>query len=77
MREKVLNVLEEVDAEIILYDGNEMIKDGVVDSFDLIEIVYSLEKGFEVEIGAEYVTREYFANKNTIINLMELLLQKK
>lgn len=51
-----------------------MMGDGLVDSFELIDIVSQLEEDFDIEIDGEYVTVENFANKDTIIVLMKKLL---
>lgn len=74
MTERILQILRDVNEEIISYDGTNMMGDGLVDSFELIDIVSQLEEEFDIEIDGQYVTVEYFANKDTIIALIKKLL---
>lgn len=74
MKEKILGVLQTVNEEIITYDGKNMILDGVIDSFDIIEIVAALEDEFEIDIDANDVVEANFLNKDATINLITKLL---
>ena len=64
MEERVLAILEENCEEILDYAGQNMLEDGIVDSFTLIAIVGDLEDEFDIEIDASYVIEEYFGNKD-------------
>lgn len=74
MKEKILDILRDVNEDILTYAGSNMMADGVIDSFELIDIVSRLEEEFHVEIDGEYVVVQNFANKETVISLMEKLL---
>lgn len=74
MEERVLEILKENCEEILDYTGDNMLEDGIVDSFTLIAIVGDLEDEFDIEIDASYVVEEYFGNKDAILGLMEKLL---
>lgn len=74
MKEKILDILRDVNEDILTYAGNNMMADGIIDSFELIDIVSRLEEEFHVEIDGEYVVVQNFANKETVISLMEKLL---
>lgn len=74
MEERILKILEENNADIITYDGDNMIEDGIIDSFEIIGIVSDLEEEFDIEIDAEYVIAENFLNKDAIIRLMKKLI---
>lgn len=76
MEEKILLILKDVNEDILSYTGNNMMADGVIDSFELIEIVGRLEEDFDMEIDGEYVVAQNFGNKESIISLMEKLLSK-
>lgn len=73
MEQRVLQVLEGVDRAILTYSGFDMLGDGVIDSFQVIDIVAGLEDAFSMEIDAEYVIAENFSNKESIIKLMKML----
>ncbi|HJJ28325.1 MAG TPA: hypothetical protein O0X70_02920 [Methanocorpusculum sp.] len=72
--ERIVKVLANVNEKILTYDGPNMMEDGTLDSFELIEIVSQLEEEFDFEIDAEYAVIENFGNKDTIIALMKKLL---
>ena len=70
MEKRVFDVLNQVNDEIIRYDGKNMMLDGVIDSFEIIEIVATLEEEFDIEIDAKDVVEANFLNKEAIINLV-------
>lgn len=74
MNERIIQILKGINEDIISYEGTNMMGDGLVDSFELIDIVSQLEEEFDIEIDGEYVIVENFANKDTIIALMKELL---
>lgn len=74
MKEKIEKILAGIDEELLTYSGNYMLTDGVINSFELFELVSDLEDEFDIEIDAAYVVEEHFGNKEKIIALMEMLL---
>ena len=72
--ERILKVLAGINEKILTYAGPNMMEDGTLDSFELIEIVSQLEEEFDIEIDAEYAVIENFGNKESIISLMNKLL---
>ena len=75
MEEKILSILEEVNDEILTYDGSDMIVDGLIDSFEIVEIITNIEDEFDIEISAENVVAANFANKNSIIAMVREIMQ--
>lgn len=74
MREKILEILADAEEDILTYEGNNMMEDGIINSFAVIELVSDLEDAFDIEIDAKYVVAENFANKETIIALVEKIV---
>lgn len=74
MEEKVLNILEEINAELLTYTGNNMIEDGIVNSFSFISMVSELEDAFDLDIDPALLEEEYFGNKDRIIKTIKELL---
>jgi len=74
LEEKILEILAANNEDILDYTGDNMLEDGIVDSFEIIAIVGDLEEEFDIEIDAAYVVEEYFGNKDAIIKLMKMLL---
>lgn len=76
MEEKVLEILEEYCEEALTYDGDNMMEEGVIDSFSVINIVSELEDAFDIEIDAKYVVAENFKNKAAILELVRRLVEE-
>ena len=74
MEEKILELLAEIDEGILSYDGDDLFEAGLLDSFQVIELVEMLEDAFDMEIDAEHVVAENFATKEAILELMRRLL---
>ncbi len=73
MEEKVLEILEEYCEEALDYKGENMMEEGIIDSFTVINIVSELEDAFDIEIDAKYVVAENFRNKEAIMDLVKRL----
>lgn len=76
MEEKIMKILEKYCEDLLEYDGDNMMEDGIIDSFMVVNIVEELEEIFDIEIDAKYVISENFKSKETIIGLMKLLLEE-
>lgn len=74
MEDIVLEVLEETNEEILTYDGDNMIEDGILDSFQVMDLVNDLEDALDIEIDAKYVVEENFRTKETILALIEMIM---
>lgn len=74
MEEKVLELLAEVNEDILDYDGDSLIDDGLLDSFQIVDLVGMFEEEFDIEIDAELVIVENFETKEAIINMLKDIL---
>ena len=69
MREEILQILKEVNPNI--KEGINLIESGLIDSFEVVNIVMELEEAFNIEIDAEEVVAENFESVDTIVALVE------
>lgn len=76
VKTKILNILREVNEDILTYSGENMIEDGIIDSLELMEIVGNAEDEFAIEIDAEELIAENFANMQAIIKLLESCMRE-
>ena len=74
MEDKILEILEEINEDILSYDGDDMYGEGVISSVEVLDIVADVEDEFDIEIDAKYVIAENFANKEAIIALIKMFL---
>lgn len=75
MEERVLRILGEVNEDILTYEGDDMYNEGIISSLDVIGIISELEDEFGIEIDAMYADEEYFANKESVIELIRKLVK--
>jgi len=74
MEEKVLKILAEVNEELLTYTGNNMLEDGLVNSFSFVTMVSELEDAFDIDFDPTLLEEEYFGNKERIIKTIKELL---
>ena len=74
MKEKVLNVLKGINPAI--KEGVNLLDEGIIDSFEVANIVMELEEAFEVEIDAEEVIAENFTTVDAIVVLVERMISQ-
>ncbi|MBR2401359.1 MAG: acyl carrier protein [Lachnospiraceae bacterium] len=74
MEAKVLEILAEINDEILDYDGDSLVESGLLDSFQIVDLVGMLEEEFDIEIDAELVVVENFETKEAIIKMLEGIL---
>ena len=74
MREKIIAVVEDTNPEVSKYQGNDMMREGVIDSFEVIDIVTALEDEFDIEIDASLVVADNIRKMDSIVEMMEGIL---
>lgn len=74
MEEKLMTILAEVNEELLTYTGNNMLEDGLVNSFSFITMVSEIEDAFNVDLDPALLEEEYFGNKDRIVKTIKGLL---
>lgn len=77
MEEKILELLKEINEEILEYKGDNLYRDGLLDSIQVIDLVAELEAVFDIDIEPELVILENFANKDSIIHFVNEQMEGK
>jgi acyl carrier protein len=71
MKSKIIAILNDIRPE---FDFNEpvhnFIEAGMLDSFDLVTLVTSLDEAFEISIDGTDILPENFSNSESILNLL-------
>lgn len=73
MKEKILAILSDIRPDIEFETEEGLISDGLMESFDLIQLIATLENEFGVEIGNKNVTIDNFDSFEKIVSLIERL----
>lgn len=71
IREKVINLLEEINPQIVNDTEADLLKSGYIDSFEIVNLVMGLEDMFGVEIEPEEITPDNFKTIENIVGLVE------
>lgn len=74
MKERILKVLAEVNEDILHFEGSSLIDAGLLDSFQVIDLVGMLEEEFDIEIDAELVIVENFVSVDAITDMVSKIL---
>lgn len=68
---EVLEVLKSVKEDVDFESSTDFIEDGLLDSFDLVNLVSELEDVFDIEIRGVDIVPENFVSLETIETLVE------
>lgn len=68
--EKLMNILHELRPEIDFETENQLIDNGVLDSFDMVSLIGELNEAFEVEISFEDMEPENFNSAKQIYEMI-------
>jgi acyl carrier protein len=67
---KLAELLKSIRPEFDFTDSRDFIADGMLDSFDVVTLVSSLEKSYGISIEGEDILPEHFQNLDAIAALL-------
>ena len=70
MREKIIAALKAVCDDNDFEASKDFLEDGLVDSFQMVELVGELEDAFSIEIGGSDIVPENFVNLDALVKLV-------
>lgn len=71
--DELLEILKEAKPEVDFSSEKSLIDNGVLDSFDVVQLVMKLNEEFDIEIGAEEITPENFNSADSIWAMVQRL----
>ncbi len=71
--DELLEILKEAKPEVDFSTEKALIDNGVLDSFDVVQLVMKLNEEFDIEIGAEEITPENFNSAEAMWAMVEKL----
>ena len=73
MRDKILEILNEVRPDIDFENETDLVSSNILESFDIVQIVAELSDEFDIEISPKELVAENFNSLEAIEELIERL----
>lgn len=73
MKEKLLEILRELRADVDFENETALVTDGILDSFDIVSLVAELNAEFDITIGVDDLEPENFDTVDAMAELIEEL----
>lgn len=70
-KEKIYDLLQEIRPEIDFTESSDYISDGLLDSYDILELISNLMDTYQIEIDPLDIIPENFQNIDTIWQLVD------
>jgi acyl carrier protein len=70
MKQHIINILHEIRPEFDFSQDINFIEEGMLDSFDVVSLVTSLDEYYNISIDGMDILPENFATVDSIINLL-------
>lgn len=71
MKKKIIDILKEIRPEFDFSEGSDFIEQGMLDSFDIVSLVSSLDEEFGISIDGLDILPENFSSVESIIALLK------
>ena len=71
IEEKVLSLLQEIRPEFDFTESDDFINAGMLDSFDIVQLVNGLDEVYGISIDGTDIIRENFSSVENIITLLD------
>ncbi|NFH91430.1 acyl carrier protein [Clostridium botulinum] len=75
--EKLINLLQDIRDDIDFKECTTLIEDGILDSFDIIQIVNAIDEEFDVEIPATEIIPENFNSADSLLKMIRRLEEEE
>lgn len=71
MEEKIKQLLNQINPEIMMSDSVDFVNDGLLDSLQIFEFMNLLEEVFQISIDGEDIIPENFQTVESILQLIQ------
>ncbi len=73
MRDRILEILQDINPDVDYETEEALVDDGILDSFDIVTLVGELSSEFDVKITVLHLIPENFNSLDRITSLIEKL----
>ncbi len=71
MRDRILEILEGIRDDVDFENEDALVSDNILESFDIIRLISSLNETFDIEISAKEITAVNFDSLDALTALVE------
>ncbi len=75
--EKLISLLQDIRDDIDFKECTTLIEDGILDSFDIIQIVNAIDEEFDIEIPATEIIPENFNSADSLLKMIRRLEEEE
>ncbi|MCS6103240.1 acyl carrier protein [Clostridium botulinum] len=75
--EKLISLLQDIRDDVDFKECTTLIEDGILDSFDIIQIVNAIDEEFDVEIPATEIIPENFNSADSLLKMIRRLEEEE
>lgn len=75
MRERIMRILLSVNPKFDKHWDADFLEEGLIDSFEIMNIIMQLEQEFAVEIDPELILPENFCSLEALETLIKQIIQ--
>ncbi len=69
--EKLLNILKSIKPGVDFENSENMIEEGLIDSFDIVTIIAKINEEYDIEFEVSEIVPENFATVKTLYETIE------
>ncbi len=74
IKKTIIEILNDIDDEIVDYHGPNLLDEGVIDSFTIMEIVSELSNRLHISINPDDITEAHFKTIDAMAEFVETIL---
>ena len=75
--ERLIELLEEIKEDVDFENETALIDDGILDSFDILQIISSLNDEYDISIPASEIVPENFNSAKALWAMVQRLQEEK
>ena len=74
--EELISILEEIREDIDFADTTDLIDGGILDSFDILQIISALNEAYDISIPASEIVPANFNSAESLLTMVERLSEE-
>ncbi|CUU87260.1 acyl carrier protein [Campylobacter hyointestinalis subsp. hyointestinalis] len=75
--QEIIEILKSLRSDVDFENGENLVSDGIITSFDILQIVMELEEKFDIQIEPQYIEPKNFNSAKAIERMIVELKNAK